>query len=206
MYLDLAFYYGFVTVIVFLALIVVVIAIAHERTAWKIKKLEREKELLSSRLEREDYGKEQELLKTEIDTASKKQLAKFESLSEKIIEKYKEGLEELKNRNLNLLQRKSKDIEKDTLKEVEGFHETIKEETFNSQKKVHERITADYEQARKEIEEYKKTQLKKVDDSIYSVLGYVAESVIGQTIEPKKHEELVLEALDKAKQGLLKEV
>ena len=99
MFIEVTFFYGILIALVLLAAIAIAVAVSYERIAWKIKKLEREKELLRAKLNEENFELEQELLKTEINSTSKKQLAKFESLSEKIIEKYKDALDDLKNKN-----------------------------------------------------------------------------------------------------------
>lgn len=54
----------------------------------------------------------------------------------------------------------------------------------------------------KEIENYKRERLKEIDRKIYRLVGQVAKKVIGRTIDLTNHEELVIEALEKAKKSI----
>lgn len=54
-------------------------------------------------------------------------------------------------------------------------------------------------QTEKNIEDYKKEKLKEVDQKIYQLIGEVAKKTIGKAIDISDHEQLVMEALEKAK-------
>lgn len=54
-------------------------------------------------------------------------------------------------------------------------------------------------QTEKNIEDYKKEKLKEIDQKIYQIIEDVAKKTIGKAIDLSTHEELVLQALEKAK-------
>lgn len=54
-------------------------------------------------------------------------------------------------------------------------------------------------QTEKNIEDYKKEKLKEIDQKIYQIIEDVAKKTIGKAIDLSTHEELVIQALEKAK-------
>jgi len=54
-------------------------------------------------------------------------------------------------------------------------------------------------QTENNIKDYKKERLKEIDQKIYQIIGEVAKKTIGKAIDISTHEQLVMEALEKAK-------
>jgi hypothetical protein len=54
-------------------------------------------------------------------------------------------------------------------------------------------------QTEKNIEDYKKERIKELDEKIYLILGETAKKTLGKIIDLSTHEELVVQALEKAK-------
>ncbi len=52
---------------------------------------------------------------------------------------------------------------------------------------------------KKEIENYKKEKMEELDKEIYRIIGEVAKNTIGKTIDLSSHEDLVMDALEKAR-------
>jgi hypothetical protein len=112
-------------------------------------------------------------LKKHFEKALKNQSTAIDKIGKELLGEYQEQLDLLKKQNINKAQNISKDLEQDLLK-----------------------------QAKQEIEEYKKTQFEKINLKIYDLLEIISEKVFGPGISVEKHEELVLEALEKAKKEL----
>jgi hypothetical protein len=112
-------------------------------------------------------------LKEHFEKALKNQSTAIDKIGEELLNEYQEQLDLLKKQNINKAHNVSKDLEQDLLK-----------------------------QAKQEIEEYKKAQFEKINLKIYDLLEIVSEKVFGPGINVEKHEELVLEALEKAKKEL----
>lgn len=130
---------------------------------------------------------------------------KLKDISDEFLIIYKEMLEELKRDNINIFKIMSKDIEKDTLDEVKDFKEILCRETLASQKIVEEKIEKEYAQAEEELKAYKEAKLRKIDDSIYEILKTISKIVLGKAIPLEEHEQLIIEALNRAKkEGVFK--
>ncbi len=54
-------------------------------------------------------------------------------------------------------------------------------------------------QTEKNIEDYRKEKIKEIDQKIYQTIGEVAKKTIGKAIDISGHEQLVMDALEKAK-------
>ncbi|MBI4079195.1 MAG: hypothetical protein HY429_02765 [Candidatus Levybacteria bacterium] len=91
-------------------------------------------------------------------------------------------------------------VKESTEKELADFMNILKKETVEAQVFIGEKINKEFDAAKQEIKQYKKAQLTAVDKTIQKMLVKVAEDVLGKAIPMEKHEKLILEALEKAKQ------
>lgn len=93
-----------------------------------------------------------------------------------------------------------KAVESSSEEQLKDFKEIMKQETYASQKKLEEKIEQDYESTQKELESYKQNEMKKVDESVYKIVYRVSELVLGKGLSLQEHQQIILEALDKAKE------
>lgn len=151
----------------------------------------------------EDTNVSYELLKKtfeqQLKAASYHSSQKFEGISDEFLKVYQKTLTDLKDNNIKIISNISKDIENSTRLELEDFKETLKKETLDSQKIVEGKIEQGYQMAEKELEDYKAERLKKIEDEIYNIIQNVSKEVLGKTLSLQEHEQLVIEALEKAK-------
>ena len=129
----------------------------------------------------------------------KQDSGKVAEIAEACLETYKKELEGLKQKNIEILKNVSKDIEEDTVKEVEDFDNILQKETFAAQKIVEEKIEKEYSSAQKNVEDYKNEMLRKAEEKIYKILEAVAKLTLWKSIPLAQHEQLIIEALEKAK-------
>lgn len=127
------------------------------------------------------------------------QVKTLEKLSYDILNVYQKELVDLKEHNIKTMDIISKDIENSTVAELKDFKEILKKETFESQKIVEAKIEDAYKIAQKEIEDYKIERIKKVEGQIYDIIKIVSTLVLGKSINLDEHEQLVIDALEKAK-------
>mgnify|MGYP001565047615 CR=1 FL=1 len=127
------------------------------------------------------------------------QVKTLEKLSYDLLNIYQKELGELKDNNIKMVNIISKDIENSTVAELKDFKEILKKETFESQKIVEDKIEDAYKIAQKEIEDYKLERIKKVEGQIYEIIQNVSKIVLGKTLSLQEHEQLVIDALEKAK-------
>jgi F0F1-type ATP synthase membrane subunit b/b' len=77
-------------------------------------------------------------------------------------------------------------MDKELSREIGKLHATLKQ-----------RLEAGLKTTESEVAEYKKKLMTQVEADVYGLISKVSEEVIAEAISPKKHEELVLNALDK---------
>lgn len=136
----------------------------------------------------------------QLKTVSLNEVKDFEKVAVVLLEAYKKELQALKTNTINIANNITKDIENNTIEELKDFKEILKKETYASQKIVEEKIEEEYAQTEKEIEAYKALRIKKVEDEIYNILQNVSTLVLGKAISLEDHEQLVIDALNKAKE------
>ena len=77
--------------------------------------------------------------------------------------------------------------------------------TVSSEKLVQKKIDTDYLTVKKEIQNYKEIELKKIDQEIYGLLEKVSKLVLGKALTLSEHEDLIEKSLEKAKkEGVFK--
>lgn len=139
------------------------------------------------------------LFDDELKKTSEGQIKTLEKLSYDFLNIYQKELNDLKENNVKMMSNISKDIENSVIAELKDFREILKKETFESQKIVQDKIEEAYKISQKEIEDFKIEQLKKVEGQIYDIIQNVSKIVLGKTLSLQEHEQLVIDALNKAK-------
>jgi F0F1-type ATP synthase membrane subunit b/b' len=99
----------------------------------------------------------------------------------------------------NMIQRISKSIEGEALKEVEEFRKKLEAEAGSVQKTVVARVEEDYAQAKKQIEIYKMERMKQIDSQVLVLMQDLGKDILGKTIDFDTHRELIMEALEETK-------
>ena len=132
-------------------------------------------------------------------TVSLNEIRDFEKAANDLLAIYKQELEDLKSSTIKIASNITKDIESNTISELKDFKEILKKETYASQKIVEEKIEEKYSEMKKELEAYRQERLKKIEDEIYNIIQNISMLVLGRSLSVRDHEEMILEALEKAK-------
>jgi len=140
-----------------------------------------------------------EAFKQEMSYVSSAQLKDFKKTTSDFIKAYLQVLQDLKIKNIETFQNVSKDIEMNTIQEIKNFKESMEKLTALSQNEVKKKIDADYVASKKEIEDYKKEELQKIDSGIYELLEKISKLVLGKAISLSEHENLIEKSLEAAK-------
>lgn len=114
-------------------------------------------------------------------------------------EEFKSIVNDIKTEFSKEASQKLEAIQKIAVDETEDFKKMLMAETVGSQAFVGQKINQDFAQALKEIDEYKATRIKEVDTQIQDIVRNVVKDVLEVTVTLPIQEELVLEALEKAK-------
>lgn len=114
-----------------------------------------------------------------------------------------EILAEKTKEEISRLQEISKETQKSLLKEgqeqANRLAQNLSYEISQIYQSIKETLNEKIKRTEKEIEDYKKEKFKEIDQKIYQMLGETAKKTIGKTIDLSTHEELVIDALEKAK-------
>ncbi len=140
------------------------------------------------------------LLSTELDELAKAQAGALKTSSLELLESYKTALTKQQEESIQSLEEASGAVEKELLQEVDEFKETLKEETADIHAKVEEKVLAEYAKVEQELDSYKTRRTKEIDETIYDILQDVSKRVLGEALSMEDHQDLVLQALEEAKQ------
>lgn len=141
-------------------------------------------------------------LKKQLEDASNKQVIKLENTTEEMLLGYKEALKKEKEFGVKTMQKVSKDIKLEALDEIDEFAKVLHKETVDSEKAVEKKLSAEYKKANSEIENYKQEQIQKINSKINGLITDIMRELIGSELSVEQHENLVMEALNKAKSQL----
>ena len=110
-----------------------------------------------------------------------------------------EQSEELERQLKRTISVKMKDYEEGVEEEVKGFRKTLEMEAVGAERVVAQRIEREYEQARAQVEEYKKAKLAEIDAEIMEAVSDTVKRVTGKVIPLDEHRKLIISALEEAK-------
>ena len=146
-----------------------------------------------------------ENFKQDLVSVSSAQIKEFEKATSNFTALYSEILQDLKTKNVEAFQNVSKDIEVSTMEEIKNFKESMQKLTTLSQEEVRKKISLNYETSIKEIDDYKKGELEKIDSGIYKLLEKISKLVLGKALSLSEHENLIEKSLEKARnEGIFK--
>jgi len=204
----------FIILISFGTLAIILFGLDIYHLARKSKKEEKEKRLISfnfsekflSELEKmisqeakKDISEINQKIASEVIGSYKKQMAAFsqeaenkmtdwDKITKKEILKFSNTCSGAENLILQEAKSKINELNKELDKKIDGIYKVAKDI-------ISEKIV----QTEENIGDYKKEKIKELDEKIYLILGEIAKKTLGKTIDLSTHEELVVQALEKAK-------
>lgn len=90
-------------------------------------------------------------------------------------------------------------ISDESLSKMRGISDFTQEQEKTIGRETQFLVANNFSKVEKELEEYKKTQLAKIDGDISEIVAAAAQEVLGRAISAAEHEELVNKALERAK-------
>jgi F0F1-type ATP synthase membrane subunit b/b' len=100
---------------------------------------------------------------------------------------------------LNLQTNTSKDIVKHPEIAVNNYKITLKEAAKSEQQTIEKHFDEEYQILEEELSNYKRTRLEAIDKNIVELVREVSEETLGNALDIKDHQKLILEALANAK-------
>ncbi len=84
-------------------------------------------------------------------------------------------------------------------KQLAAFTQTLMNHTSKSEQMVNEKTKEMLEKVEEQVVEYKQAKLEKVDQTILELIQKTYKDILGRSIPPNIHKELILDALEKSK-------
>ena len=146
----------------------------------------------------------------EIEETTKEQIKVLVALSERTQEKLLQETDSKIDLTNKVIQKDLGEMHKKLLELVNAFSQKadalLQEVQRHAQdnvsqmpKKIEESLEKYISEAKKEINAYKEKRIRQLDEKIYLMLKKIAIAVLGKTIDLNRHQQIVKEALEKAK-------
>lgn len=124
---------------------------------------------------------------------------KLDEVADRVMASYQTQLEKAKEKDIEMFNKISKGIKEDLGHHMENLKIILAKQTVESQEIVSRKLDSAYETMLAEVGKYRTEQLIKVDEQIYQILQNVAEKVLGTTLSLDEHQDLIIQALERAK-------
>jgi len=152
-----------------------------------------------------------ENLQAEMERALKEGLEQNQSETKQIIQSATEDIVSAYQKQFSAL---SKDIEETglsahreildaTKQKINDLAESIQNEVTQVREVAQAQVSQEFTTSQEKIKAYEAQKIKELDTKVYQVLSAVAKKTLGRAIDLSTHEELVLEALERAKKEKL---
>ena len=123
----------------------------------------------------------------------------LEEASLALSKKFEEQIKEVNINNIELLKNIYKGIESDVQSDYSEYKDLIKKQTFEADNAAKEKIKEEYTRLDAEVKDYREKMIEKVNQEIYKILLNISKVVLGKSLDLTAHEDLVIDALNKAR-------
>jgi hypothetical protein len=112
---------------------------------------------------------------------------------------FDERLAKIVEQDINMFHNISSDIKESTNKQMGDFKKMLAEITISQEEEAKRKIENVYQAMLVEVEKARDERLQKLGEEIFNILTSVSLRVLGKSLSVSDHEQLILEALEKAK-------
>lgn len=147
-----------------------------------------------------------------IEQQKRESITQLTTISKEMETEAAQSLDELKGvvkemegealKELGELKGVAKEMEDEAAKSLDEFRQALQTETVDSHKKIEEKLVSMFDAVRADLDGYKSTKIKEIDESINELLVKVSKLVLGKVISLEDHQDLVKASLDEAKREL----
>ena len=189
---------------------------AHKKSEALIEEARRESLhiVFEANKKAEEILRQTQALKDSIDADLSKEIREFShkererviEISDQLIEAYRKMIESTKQEYGAAVVHTAKEMSDDVQKSLKEFEQYLKDQTTRYQGTLKEQVQQGFMSAQKEISDYKRESLRKVEDALYRILNLVTKSVLGKALNLEDQQDLVIHALNEAKQQAFFEI
>lgn len=123
----------------------------------------------------------------------------IQNTSGEVVQEYQRAIRDLAAAQEKVLRDSQAQVIEATRAKIDEIGRILPDQVLNLHQGLDQKIQEKLAQADKEIETYKQEQFKEVQEKIYRVIGEISKKTIGRSIDVSTHEELVMNALEKAR-------
>ena len=117
-----------------------------------------------------------------------------------LIRIYRAMMESMREQYGTIIRATAKEMGDSGQQSIRQLHELLKDQTTRYEGVLKQQIQEGFMSAQKEISSYKHESLRKVEEAIYRILNLVSKSIIGKVLSLEDQQDLVIRALNEAKQ------
>ncbi|GEM_PF-2689209 len=139
-------------------------------------------------------------LKAALQQFSQKENERVKEVATQMVDAYRSMMDSTKQQYTAAISSTAKEMADGAQRSLKEFEESLKNQTTRYEGVLKEQIQAGFMSAQKEISDYKRESLRKVEEGIYHILNLVTKSILGKALSLEDQQDLVIHALNEAKQ------
>lgn len=139
-------------------------------------------------------------LKATLEQFSRKENERVKEVATQMVDAYRTMMDSTKQQYTAAISSTAKEMADGAQRSLKEFEESLKNQTTRYEGVLKEQIQAGFMSAQKEISDYKRESLRKVEEGIYHILNLVTKSILGKALSLEDQQDLVVHALNEAKQ------
>ena len=142
----------------------------------------------------------------DLQSAKQAQEKILSSRNEEISRIYDQFVADVRNDTNNRFRVVARDMENHALAGIGEFRESLESERIFLHKQLEGKVEEEYRHVKKDIEDYKAEQMKKIEKRVFDILHELLRDILGRSLSLKEHEDLVQKALVQMKTEMSSEI
>ncbi|KKS38571.1 MAG: hypothetical protein A3G49_06700 [Candidatus Sungbacteria bacterium RIFCSPLOWO2_12_FULL_41_11] len=141
----------------------------------------------------------QSVLQNALEEYFERELEGLKLLSEEINRAEKRTVQDSQEAYWRIMENVGEEIARESRRGVVSFLQFLKEEISREEDVMKVKLAEWNSSAKKEIEEHKREAIRKIEESVFSIIYFVSKEVLGKALSVEQHQGLILDALEEAK-------
>lgn len=138
-------------------------------------------------------------LSAQIQNLTQKQKVSLQKVARELLASYQQLLETIRDDDVEILNTISERIVKDTKSGMADLRKTLVEESLHAEKVIQQKIDHELEKIEKDMQIYRANRMAQIDEDVDTLVKRIAKDVLAKSLTERDHQEIIREALDKAK-------
>lgn len=134
-----------------------------------------------------------------LSSLTKEQKQTLSRIAQELLASHHRLLEDLRQDNINRESNITKHIAIDTKREVEAIQSLVIKESHAVDHALQKKATQEMEKIDQELQVYRAERLHSIEEEISNLVKMLTKNMLSKSLSQKDHQQLILEALEKAK-------